>query len=305
MGLQTAALRFLVREALRKPFSGSVLTLGRQCVYATFTQAVDICRQEGLTPARLPASLSLTSNIPSWQGTPLARNISDVALFQLLGARAVTALDYSAFEGAELVFDLNQPVPAEWESRFDLVLDAGTMEHVFDVRRVLMNCGRLLSAGGRVVHLSPANNYVNHGFFQFSPTLFLDYYHANRFSDVRAYVAEQIGRDGRYAAWDLFQLDLARQPVCMRSSRQMLAICVAEKSVHSTTDEMPMQGYYQDLFRQASEPAAPREEEPERLTLRNVAKRFLPSWVRAVLRPYFVDEGHRKPWGSKHLGKLR
>jgi hypothetical protein len=306
MGLSRAAIRFLVREHLQRPLGGPVLTLGRQFVFATRAEVQRVCREEGFVPRDQAPPTGPGSNIPAWQGTPLADNLSDVALFRLLGLPDVTALDCSAHEGAELVLDLNAEVPGELHGRFGSILDGGTLEHVFDVRRALMNIARMLAPGGRVIHISPVNNYANHGFYQFSPTLFLDYYRANEFDDLRLFVADQVGRDPRYAAWDLFQVDPRHQPLCMRSSRPMLAVCLARKSARSSADRVPAQAYYQQLFGQATaevSPSAPGG--PPRRVLRETLKRIIPRRLRDLLRPYWNPDGQRRPWGCQRIGRLR
>jgi SAM-dependent methyltransferase len=306
MGLSRAAIRFLVREHVQRPLGGPVLTLGRQFVFATLADVRRVCREEGLVPQDLAPAAVSGSNISAWQGTPLAGNVSDVALFRLLGLPDVVALDCSAHEGAELVLDLNAPVPSEHHGRFGLILDAGTLEHVFDARRVLMNIAHLLAPGGRVIHMSPANNYVNHGFYQFSPTFFLDYYHANGFEDVRLFVADQVGRDARYAAWDLFQVDVRNQPLCMRSSRPMLVICVARKTAQSTADRIPVQAYYQQVFGQDSAGASSSgPSDSPRRAFQEILKRIIPRRLRDLLRPYLNRDGLRRPWGFKRIGRLR
>jgi len=40
----------------------------------------------------------------------------------------------------------------------------------------------LLKPGGRIIFLSPSTNHVDHGFYMFLPTLFMDYLLANGFS---------------------------------------------------------------------------------------------------------------------------
>ncbi|MFH1139483.1 MAG: hypothetical protein V1816_25655 [Pseudomonadota bacterium] len=55
------------------------------------------------------------------------------------------------------------------------------MEHVFDIRMVFENILAMLKTGGLVFHLSPLN-LINHGFYNFSPTLFHYVYRANGFS---------------------------------------------------------------------------------------------------------------------------
>jgi hypothetical protein len=92
--------------------------------------------------------------------------------FTLLGAKQVTSLDASAFEGASLIHDLNQPVPASWHERFSLVYDGGTLEHVFNFPMALKSCLQMVRAGGHFMAVTPANNYMGHGFYQFSPELY-------------------------------------------------------------------------------------------------------------------------------------
>ena len=305
MGLSRAAIRFLVREHIRRPFGGTVLTLGRQFLFATPAAVLQVCREEGFVPHDLPCPAATASNIPAWQGTTLAGNLSDVALFRLLGVSDVVALDRSPHEGAEILWDLNEPVPAELESRFDLILDAGTMEHAFDVRRVLMNIASMLAPRGRVIHMNPANNYVNHGFYQFGPTFFCDYYAANGFQDLQCFVVDQIGRDPRYAAWDLFAVEPRHQPVCLRSPRPMLAVCVAQKTAHSTGGRVPVQAYYRHVSGPGADEARDGQEPQLRTPrLKAFLKRVVPLWLRNLLRPYLL-EGHRRPWGLRRAGRLR
>jgi hypothetical protein len=92
--------------------------------------------------------------------------------FDLLGAREVVSMDASGFEGATLVHDLNQPIPSDWRERYSVVLDGGTLEHVFNYPVALRNCLEMVAIGGHFLAITPANNYMGHGFYQFSPELY-------------------------------------------------------------------------------------------------------------------------------------
>jgi len=105
-------------------------------------------------------------------------------LFHGLGYRRVDSIDYYPDEGPTFTLDLNQPLPPELEATFDLVYDGGTMEHCFDPAQVLRNAASLVAPGGRIIHHVPINNWVDHGFYQFSPTLFFDFYGAAGFADL-------------------------------------------------------------------------------------------------------------------------
>src|SRR4051812_12920511 len=52
--------------------------------------------------------------------------------FRLLGAQETTSVDRSDFEGATLLHDLNDPFPERLRNHFDLVVDGGTLEHIFN-----------------------------------------------------------------------------------------------------------------------------------------------------------------------------
>jgi hypothetical protein len=92
-------------------------------------------------------------------------------LLELLGAREPASLDHSDFEGSDFVHDLNEPIPADLRGSRSLVWDGGTLEHVFDFPAAVRNAMELVEVGGHLLVMSPANNWMGHGFYQFSPEL--------------------------------------------------------------------------------------------------------------------------------------
>jgi hypothetical protein len=89
-----------------------------------------------------------------------------------MGSSVVEALDFSAFEGATIIHDLNEPVPDRLLSRFDCVFDGGTLEHVYNFPQAIVNVKRMLKLGGLFISVNAANNQLGHGLYQFSPELF-------------------------------------------------------------------------------------------------------------------------------------
>jgi hypothetical protein len=114
------------------------------------------------------------SEAPIHQGT----------LFKLLGFASVSSIDFYPAESPSHVMDLNRPLPSDLYGRFNLVYDVGTSEHCFCTSEVLSNAVRLTKLGGRVIHHVPLNNWVDHGSYQFSPTLLFDFYEANGFDEL-------------------------------------------------------------------------------------------------------------------------
>ncbi len=53
-------------------------------------------------------------------------------LFEYLGANKAHALDYSDYEKPTVTHDMNEPLPEHLKSRYTVVLDGGSLEHVFN-----------------------------------------------------------------------------------------------------------------------------------------------------------------------------
>lgn len=124
-------------------------------------------------------------------------------LLLALGGEQVQAMDFSGYEGAHLVHDLNQPVPKEWHEQYDLIFDGGTLEHVFNFPAAIKNCMQMLKPGGRIVSVTIPNNWCGHGFYQFSPELFYRVFSpASGFSVIEMYVAVSESNGPVYAVKD-------------------------------------------------------------------------------------------------------
>jgi len=157
INLAVLIYNWLQRHAL----SGPVLTMGLQDGFFSGTEldrALD----------RAPSSVSSQANPTT------ARQ-----LFEDFGLGPMAALDLDGYAGAEIIFDLNEPdPPPETRQRFGLIVNGGTLAHVFHVPNALANLNCMLKPGGAILHVLPCHNWFDHGFYQFSPTLMFDYYAA-------------------------------------------------------------------------------------------------------------------------------
>lgn len=94
-------------------------------------------------------------------------------LFERLGASRIESLDFSDYEGARLIHDMNRPWPeGQPPGQFDVVLDGGTLEHVFNLPQALLNTMDLVKPGGCLLSVSPADGWLGHGFYQPQPEFF-------------------------------------------------------------------------------------------------------------------------------------
>jgi hypothetical protein len=105
---------------------------------------------------------------------PGGRVPETVHFMSLLGMKA-TVLDISVSRGFEIVQDLNGPLAPELIDRFDIIFDGGTMEHCFNIGQVVTNFLSMTRVGGFIYHNNPFN-VSNHGFYNFNPTFYQDFY---------------------------------------------------------------------------------------------------------------------------------
>lgn len=101
-----------------------------------------------------------------------------------IGMPQMQSMDISDFEGCDLVHDLNEPVPEDFRGKFDVVVDGGTIEHVFNVPQALDNAFDLLGEGGVFISINGMTGWAGHGFYQFSPELVWRYWQDTRNCEV-------------------------------------------------------------------------------------------------------------------------
>jgi hypothetical protein len=187
MGIPLGCARLLVREAGRQMFTGSIATLGRQRIFLTPKLLRKIISEGQCESLRRHAHVQWNEKQQVNQDSK--SHVGDTEFFKALGFDAVESLDYSDYENASHLLDLNSDAtPDNLIGRYDCVFDGGTIEHVFNIPATFKHIFRLLNIGGRVIHLSPSSNFIDHGFYSLSPTLFLDFYTANEWRIDSFYV---------------------------------------------------------------------------------------------------------------------
>jgi hypothetical protein len=159
MALAFSTLSFLLDAYNRGVTFNNTVTLGRAQSYLLPREIHEICR---LARRELPEAALQTK----------FGDFADAILSTLLRIDKLEALDYSPYQGASIIHDLNLPVGREMEAAFDAVIDLGTIEHVFNFPVAIANCMKMVQLGGRLFIVTVANNHCGHGFYQFSPELF-------------------------------------------------------------------------------------------------------------------------------------
>ncbi len=239
MGLNANSIRALLEVRATGVEFHQTLTLGRQSLSCSPRGLAEIAARYGYPTADL-AWLSKNED---------PRYADD--LLKMLGATAVTAMDYSNYEGAQLLHDLNLPIPAELHDRFDVVLDAGTLEHVFDFPTAIKNCIDLVECGGHLILITPINNYCGHGFYQFSPDLFFrTLSESNGFRVEHAMAWEESVNSCFYRVQDPGQVD---QHPHLVSKYPVLMLIQARKTANTGPLVRPQQSDYVKTWRESAE----------------------------------------------------
>lgn len=191
MGFLPSHLRMMIRSHRRNRFSGPVCTLGNQDTWATFADLLTYFEQEGCPPATVGSitrHMSRTFNESAELRAISAEFVHARVFFEMLGIREYADMDAFDFDSPTMRHDLNVPVPASLHGSFGLVVDGGTVEHVFDIRTALANIVAMLRPGGHVIHM--ASFEMDHGFYALSPGLFFDFYGANGFDDFECAILQ-------------------------------------------------------------------------------------------------------------------
>jgi hypothetical protein len=171
LGVDTHVLRLLLDARTKGLSFSSTIMIGRQN-FSALLKASDLCSAMSLMREDASALLEQKFIEP---------------LLQRLGASRIESLDNSAYEKATIVHDLNEPIPECLKASFSCVFDGGSIEHVFNFPQAIKNCMEMVAIGGHFLGVTAANNFMGHGFYQFSPEL---YYRV--FSSKNGYAIEDM-----------------------------------------------------------------------------------------------------------------
>jgi hypothetical protein len=149
MGIDLNTAAFLRSEHKRGVSFRRTLCIGRQSLYMTASQ----CRSFGL-------DIDVDDPYSAAE-----------CLFKSFGAETVDSIDYSSYEGANIIHDLNQPFRVTTGEQWSCVFDGGSLEHIFHFPIAIKSCLEATAVGGTFISITPWSGLAGHGFYQFSPEL--------------------------------------------------------------------------------------------------------------------------------------
>ncbi len=170
------------------PVSPAVLEIGR----ANWFGDVDPATVPELLIYNLPGGLA--DLMKSGQGLyRLARLYYD----QLFHPTCIDSVDNGA-PGA-MCWDLNQPLPLT--RSYDIVINTGTAEHVFDQAQVFRSIHDATVVGGIMVHAFPVEGCPDHGFYNYQPNLLDAMARVNGYAELTRLDRESKGDKVLHLAW--------------------------------------------------------------------------------------------------------
>jgi SAM-dependent methyltransferase len=260
MGIDAHGLRFLEHARRVNGPLGATLTVGHQGLHLSERE---LQRYLGTAPTASAAACFRSAYV-------------DDLLVKEFGATSVASVDASDYEKATYLRDLNLELEPDFP-QFDTVVDAGSLEHVFDVRVSFGNIGRCCRVGGQILHMLPANNFVGHGFYQFSPEFFFSLYSTARgFSETEVYLADL----GKLDCWWQVLPAAGRTRSTVMSARETYVLVRTAKTSAPTLTQPVQQSDYLGWWETGTGEDTPRHR--QRSTLGRLTD-HLPGQTKAIL----------------------
>ena len=116
--------------------------------------------------------------------------------FMSIGFKEYKSIDingaYDSFQ-----FDLNKNIleAYKFNQTYDLVINNGTGEHVFNQYALFLNFHNLTKVNGIMLNILPFIDWINHGFYNFNPIFFADLAASNKYEIIKISLANRYGAE--------------------------------------------------------------------------------------------------------------
>ncbi|HZZ89879.1 MAG TPA: hypothetical protein VFE13_16245 [Caulobacteraceae bacterium] len=277
MGISPHGAKFLLFARSAGVDFSELATIGRQGLYATARE--------------LRAAFDAYPDAPTDEELrAIGGGASGYAdrLFARLGAKLCASFDYSDFEGATVIHDMNEPAPAELHEQYSAVLDSGSLEHVFNFPTAIRNCMEMVKVGGHFLAITPANNFFGHGFYQFSPELFFSVLSPENGFELTTMLAFE---ETKHAVWySVRSPQEVRERVTLQNAEPVYLCIIARRIARKPIfRQTPQQSDYLPRWKAETPTAPAANAAPARRPLPiRLAKLVLPFGVRQSIRRAFT-----------------
>lgn len=180
---------------------------------------------------------------------------------------------------------MNNAIPDDLAGRYSLLIDGGTLEHVFDVPQAARNGAKMLKVGAHFLPINGANNFTGHGFYQFSPELFFRIFSPENGFEVESMILTEANDDAVWyevadpakVGFRVQLINKARVYLMMRARK------VADVEMFARP---PQQSDYRDIAWQSPNALGDRRF-LRRLLPQRVVEQFFPRFARIASRRFY------------------
>ncbi len=195
MGISIQTAKMLLHENLYRPIKGKVLLLGRQTVGIDIPVLHNIFSAYGkeLKYSSDQIDSDTRHSTENEYNNSKSEYITDELFFKTLSSEieCIDVLDVSDYEGAEVVADLNKPIDKSLHEKYDFIYDGSVLDNIFNPAQAIENIARMLkSDGGRIFHIDVSSAFPG-SMLSPMPEFFYGFYAANKFKDVKVYLAQR------------------------------------------------------------------------------------------------------------------
>lgn len=247
----------LIQKAL-PPFdqrkSQKILVIGNQDCYFSYEKLLRYLTKNDVKHQIIAKEEILYTEGFKWADEALSRTtyrnfVHQKTLFETLGfqRKNVISLDFSDYEHADIIHDLNKPISKKLESKYDIIFDSGSVEHVFSIEKALRNFVSMLKPRGLIIQHSPID-MIDHGYYNFTAELFEDFFTVNnfeiKFSSYITWYHHSLGKEEKF-----YYVQKPRTSFVSKHPSSFFSSYFGCFSNLSKIDfQIPQQGYYSSLW---------------------------------------------------------
>jgi hypothetical protein len=224
MGISVHCAKFLFYAKKQGANYTQSLMLGRQTLFATPEEIGKLAQYFG-NSAKKNTDVSFSDGYAE-------------PLFEILGCNTIDSIDFSDYEKATVLHNLNKPIPNHLKNKYTIIFDGGTMEHIFNIPVAFKNCMEMLKVGGHYLAITPANNMFGHGFYQFSPELFFSLFHPQNGFKIKKVM---LLVDGAKDWYEVLNPETVKSRVFLKNDRPTNLMVIAEKIAEVDLTDLQVQ----------------------------------------------------------------
>lgn len=212
-------------------------------------------------------------------------------LFRHLGADKVESFDNSSYEGATHLHDMNLEISDTFKERYSVVLDGGSLEHIFNFPVAIKNCMEMTKIGGYYLGISPMNNLVGHGFYQLSPELYFSVFTKTNGFEIVDLIAHEPHNKKWYSV--ISPLAVGRRVTLVNNSPVYLLVIARRTEKKTIFESPPQQSDYITAWKQKDSAPAGRDRSgtASMNTIKHTLSRNISRLIKNIKRPILKITG--------------